>query len=74
MTVSAKVERETDSGEKEKYVHDTLIEMNKYDENEKLNQSAYSALVKGKTVCAGYSRAFMYIMNKLGIRTYYITI
>ena len=59
--------------EKEKYVHDTLIEMNKYDENEKLNQSAYSALVKGKTVCAGYSRAFQYIMNKLGITTYYIT-
>lgn len=57
---------------KEKYVHDTLIEMNKYDENEKLNQSAYSALVKGKTVCAGYSRAFQYIMNKLGITTYYI--
>lgn len=58
---------------KEKYVHDTLIEMNTYDDNEKLNQSAYSAIVTGKTVCAGYSRAFMYIMNKLGIRTYYIT-
>lgn len=63
----------TDDYYKEKYVHDTLIKMNKYDEKEKLNQSAYSALVKGKTVCAGYSRAFMYIMNKLGIRTYYIT-
>lgn len=58
---------------KEKYVHDSLIQMNKYDENEKLNQSAYSALVTGKTVCAGYSRAFQYIMNKLGIKTYYIT-
>ena len=58
---------------KEKYVHDKLIKMNKYDDNEKLNQSAYSAIVTGKTVCAGYSRAFMYIMNKLGIRTYYIT-
>ena len=58
---------------KEKYVHDTLIKMNTYDENEKLNQSAYSAIVKGKTVCAGYSRAFQYIMNKLGIRTYYIS-
>ena len=58
---------------KEKYVHDALIQMNKYDENEKLNQSAYSALVTGRTVCAGYSRAFQYIMNKLGIKTYYIT-
>ena len=63
----------TDIYFKEKYVHDTIIEMNEYDDNEKLNQSAYSALVTGKSVCAGYSRAFMYIMNKLGIRTYYIS-
>ena len=41
--------------------------------NNKLNQSAYSALVNGKTVCAGYSRAFQYIMNKLNITTYYVT-
>ena len=59
--------------DKEKFVHDTLITNNKYDKNEKLNQSAYSALVKGKTVCAGYSRAFQIIMNKLGIRTYFIS-
>ena len=58
---------------KEKYVHDQLINMNEYDDNEELNQSAYSALITGKSVCAGYSRAFMYIMNKLGIRTYYIS-
>lgn len=59
--------------EKEKYVHDTIINITDYDSNEKLNQSAYSALVTGKTVCAGYTRAFQYIMNKLGIITYYIT-
>ena len=63
----------TDDYLKEKYVHDTLIKMNEYDKGEKLNQSAYSAIVTGKTVCSGYSRAFMYIMNKIGIRTYYIS-
>ena len=36
-----------------------------------LNQSAYSALVNGSSVCAGYSRAFQYIMIKLGIPCYF---
>ena len=59
--------------EKELYVHDTLIRRIEYDETASNNQSAYSALVTGKTVCAGYARAFQYIMNRLGIPTYYVT-
>ena len=57
--------------EKEKYVHDYLINNVSYNENSSLNQTAYSALVNGQTVCAGYARAFQYIMTKLGIPTYY---
>ena len=57
--------------EKEKYVHDYLINNVSYNENASLNQTAYSALVNGQTVCAGYARAFQYIMTKLGIPTYY---
>ena len=59
--------------ERELYVHDTLIKMIEYDNNATNNQSAYSALVGGKTVCAGYARAFQYIMMQLGIPTYYVT-
>ncbi len=59
--------------EKEKYVHDILIEQIDYDTNASMNQSAFSALVNKKTVCAGYARAFQYIMIKLGIPTYYVT-
>ena len=59
--------------EKEKFVHDYILEKNVYDIDNELNQSAYSAIVNGKTVCAGYSRAFQYIMNKLNITTYYVT-
>lgn len=59
--------------EKEKFVHDYILEKNIYDIDNELNQSAYSAIVNGKTVCAGYSRAFQYIMNKLNITTYYVT-
>lgn len=58
--------------EKEKYVHDTLIEKVNYNLNSSLNQSAYSALVNNESVCAGYAKAFQYIMTKLGIPTYYV--
>ncbi len=58
--------------EKERYVHDILIEMIEYDESASLNQSAYSALVNHKTVCAGYAKAFQYLMQKLDIPCYFV--
>lgn len=59
--------------EKEKKVHDELISRVKYDANAPMNQSAYSALVNGRTVCAGYARAFQYVMQQLDIPCYYVT-
>ncbi len=59
--------------EKEKYVHDALMELAEYDVTSPMNQSAYSALVGGKSVCAGYARAFQYMMQMLGIPCYYCT-
>lgn len=59
--------------EKEKYVYQELQQMIYYKENAELNQSAYSALVNLATVCAGYSRAFQYIMQQLGITCYFCT-
>jgi len=61
----------TDDAEKEKYIHDVLIGSINYDRSAIMNQSAYSALVNGRTVCAGYSRAFQYLCQKLGIPAYY---
>ena len=58
--------------EKEKYVHDYIINNTNYDTGASLNQSAYSVLVNKASVCAGYARAFQYIMIKLGIPTYYV--
>jgi hypothetical protein len=49
-----------------KFVHDLLTNINTYEFNE-WDQSAYSALCTGKTVCAGYSYAFQYFMQRLGI-------
>lgn len=59
--------------QKEKYVHDTIIEMVEYDTVSEMNQFAYSALVTKKSVCAGYVRAFQYIMIELGIPTYFVS-
>ena len=57
--------------EKEKYVHDKLLAKVTYDAKADNNQSAYSALVSGKTVCAGYARAFQYLMQQLEIPCFY---
>lgn len=59
--------------DKERIVHDTLISRVKYDANAPMNQSAYSALVYGRTVCAGYARAFQYVLQQLDIPCYYVT-
>ncbi len=59
--------------EKELYVHDAIAELCTYSENASLNQSAYSALVSGETVCAGYARAFQVVCQKLGLTCYYLT-
>lgn len=59
--------------QKELYVHDTLMSSTDYNLNSEMNQSAYSALVNGQSVCAGYAKAFQYLMQQLGIPCYYCT-
>lgn len=59
--------------EKEIRLHDILIEKIEYVKGADKNQSAYSALVEGKSVCAGYARAYQYLMQRLGIPCYYCT-
>lgn len=68
LTIAQTLETEA---EQEAYVHDQLLEQISYRMEAPLNQSAYSALVGGESVCAGYARAFQYLMQKLGIPCYY---
>ena len=71
--------------EKALYVHDYLVTHAEYDydgleETEKTNHDAkydyiftpYGCLVNGKTVCAGYAKAYQIIMETLGIECVYI--
>lgn len=59
--------------EKEKLIHNILIDRITYNLGAEMNQSAYSALVNGQTVCAGYARAFQYLLQQMGIPCYYCT-
>lgn len=57
--------------EKEKAVYKAIQNSCAYDENSAMNQSAYSALVNKSSVCAGYARAFQYIMMQMNVPTYF---
>ncbi|MDR2940729.1 MAG: hypothetical protein LBV08_10500 [Clostridiales bacterium] len=50
-----------------KFIHDILTNVNDYDNYNALDQSAYSAVVSKKSVCAGYAAAFQFYMQKLGV-------
>ncbi len=72
--------------DKVRYVHDTIIGLCQYDvdsyrilQNQEniyvsgLTYSAYGCLVDNRAVCAGYSKAFQLVMQKLGIECGYVT-
>lgn len=75
-----------DDYSKVKFVHDYLVTSASYD-HETLEEalktshsasseyifSAYGCLVNKKTVCAGYAKSFMLILNRLGIPCNYVT-
>lgn len=71
--IIAKTEQYAKLETKEKIVHDELVERVAYKTEAPMGQSAYSALVNKQSVCAGYARAFQYIMQCLGIPCYYCT-
>lgn len=65
--------------EKELYLHDYLVENCKYDGNATSDDdshnayTAYGALVEGKAVCEGYSKAMQILLSKVGVDSYLVT-
>lgn len=59
--------------EKVKYIFEKCIQKIDYVKDAPENQTLYSGLVNGQTVCAGYSRTFQYLMNCLNIPVIYVT-
>lgn len=71
--ILTEVEHSENVHDKELYIYDALVAKTGYSNGAAMNQSAYSALVLGKTVCAGYARAYQYLLQQLGIPCYYCT-
>ena len=55
--------------EQELILHDRLVRDISY-VSHSLDQTAYAALVERKAVCAGYAKAFQFLMQELGIPCY----
>lgn len=54
--------------EKEVVIHNYLVNNIVYDESDvNTAHNAYGALIKGRAVCDGYSKAFKYFMDRFGI-------
>ena len=59
--------------EREKIIHDRLAKKVVYDLNAPYAHNAYGALVDGKAVCDGYTKAFQYLLQKVGIQSFMAT-
>lgn len=59
--------------EKIKAVYEYIIDTTDYDVNSVYSQNVQSALLYHSSVCAGYSRAFQYILHRMGLFCTYIT-
>ena len=56
-----------------RFVYEAIINQVEYDKNAPDNQNIQSALVNHRSVCAGYAKAFQYLMQKLGFECIYVT-
>jgi len=64
-----------DASEYEKilYVYEYIVNMVDYDLEAPDNQNIYSVFVNKRSVCAGYSRAAQYLLERLGVFCTYVT-
>lgn len=49
------------------YLHDYLVNNTDYNENVANNQNLISVVEEAESVCAGYARAYQYLLNETGI-------
>ena len=59
--------------QKIKYVYEYLIDTVEYSSGSVDSQNIQSALLYRASVCAGYSKAFQYILNRMGLFCTYVT-
>ena len=58
--------------ERELILHDRLADHIAYEDGDRVHD-AYGALINGKAVCEGYTKAFQYLLQKVGIQSFMAT-
>ena len=73
--ITSAAEKKKTAYDKEKYIHDYIVNHTSYDTDSdgEDEQKMDSALINGKSVCAGYASAFQALCNKVGIETIAVT-
>ncbi len=69
----ADLDADADDYHKILYVYEKIVDEVDYDESAPDNQNIYSVFVNRKSVCAGYSKATQYLLEKLGVFCTYVT-
>lgn len=59
--------------EKILYVYEYIVDHTEYEEGARDSQNIYSVFAGGRSVCAGYAKAFQYLMDRLGVPAIYVT-
>jgi len=72
QSIMKQANKETTSLNKMKIIYDYLIETISYQNNDD-DQNILSALIDKKSVCAGYAKAYQYLLLKVGIKSAYLT-
>ena len=58
--------------ERDLILHDRLADHIAYEDGDRVHD-AYGALVNGKAVCDGYTKAFQYLLQRVGIQSFMVT-
>lgn len=67
------ISMEASDYEKILYVYEYIVNSVEYDLEAPDNQNIYSSLVGKRSVCAGYSKAAQYLLERLGVFAIYVT-
>ena len=70
--ILAQVPAESTEYDKIKFLYEYLVNDVAYVEDAADNQNIYSTFVGKETVCAGYSKGYQYLLEKLGIQCIYV--